>query len=99
MKFYSNKDTRSLRATVARGIVLFDYQNRGTQFIQSHLKARFKTMQAWAWIRRKLAPQFFLIDPPDEAWCPIAIKEGKISLGDVIFTLEPYSFARFSKGY
>lgn len=37
MKFYSNKDTRNLRATLARGIVLFDQQNRGPQFIQSHL--------------------------------------------------------------
>lgn len=99
MKFYSNKDTRNLRATLARGIVLFDQQNRGPQFIQSHLRARFFERKDWPWYPRKLAPRFFLIDPPDEEWRAIALREKQISLGDVIFPLEPYSFARFSKGY
>lgn len=40
-----------------------------------------------------------MIDPPDEEWQAIALREKQISLGDVIFPLEPYSLARFSKGY
>lgn len=99
MKFYSNKDTRRLREILLKGVVLFDEHNRGAQFIQSHLKARFSAIPDWPWVPRKIASQYFLIDPPDDTWRDIALCECKISLGDVDFPLEPFSFARFGKGY
>lgn len=97
MKFYSNRTTRELRASLTKGVVLFDQHIKGPTFIRSHLKARFP-LKNWEWIPRKLAAQHYLIDPPDEEWRKIALRERFLCLGDVTFPLEPYSSSRFTKG-
>lgn len=46
-----------------------------------------------------LTNECFFIQPPDPMWLQIAIAEGRILLGDIVFHLEAFDLVKYDGGW
>lgn len=81
-----------------QGVVIKDDYHKGSDFISSSLSSLFP-VKDFQWRAVPLTDDCFFLNPPDSTWRQIAITEGQVLLGDIVFPLEAFDTVKCDGGW